>query len=117
MSKESRNKKNGLWSAINSVFTGRILVSPVLAKNWPFILYLSVLALIMIGSSHKADSKVYQISRLRSQVKELNSEYLDTRSRLMIESMEYKVVERAQELGLKKNEVPPIKIHRNEKKK
>ena len=95
---------------LSSVFTGRFLVSKGLEKNWPFILYLSLLALIMIASSHSADQKVHEIARLRSEMKELNSEFIDTRSRLMLESMESKVVERASQLGLERSEHPPIKI-------
>ena len=95
---------------LKGVFTGSFLVSPQLSKNWPFILYLSLLALIMIASSHSADRKVHEISRLRSHMKELNSEYIDTRSRLMIESMEYKVIEKGRELGLENSNTPPMVI-------
>lgn len=102
--------KRKLVNPLRGVFTGRFLVSPQLAKNWSFILYLSLLALIMIASSHSADSKVHKISKLRSEMKELNSEYIDTRSHLMIESMEYKVVDEAHELGLEKSDAPPIVI-------
>ncbi len=95
---------------LKGVFTGKFLVSPQLAKNWPYIIYLSFLALIMIASSHSADRKVHEISRLRSQMKELNSEYIDTRSRLMMQSMESKVVEKGEALGLEKSETPPVMI-------
>lgn len=92
---------------LKGVFTGRFLVSDQWTKNWPFIIYLSLLALIMIASSHSADQKVHEITRLRAQVKELNSEYIDTRSRLMNESMEYKVVQKARALGLEKSHRAP----------
>ncbi len=106
--------KPKLINPLKGVFTGSFLVSGQLAKNWPFILYLSLLALIMIASSHSADRKVHQTARLRAQMKELNSEYIDTRSRLMIESMEYKVVQKAGELGLTKSDTPPIIIKTGE---
>ncbi len=110
MSEVAANKKNTI-NPLKGVFTGSFLASPQMAKNWPFILYLSLLALIMIASSHSADRKVHEISRLRSQMKELNSEYIDTRSRLMIESMEYKVIEKGQGMGLEKSNTPPVVIH------
>lgn len=105
--------KRKLVNPLKGVFTGSFLVSEQWAKSWPFILYLSLLALIMIASSHSADRKVHSIAKLRSQMKELNSEYIDTRSRLMIESMEYKVVQKAGELGLEKSDNPPIAIKTN----
>ncbi|MGB0175577.1 MAG: FtsL-like putative cell division protein [Owenweeksia sp.] len=107
----SREAKFAFKNPLSSVFTGRFLVSKGWEKNWPFILYLSLLALIMIASSHSADQKVHEIARLRSEMKELNSEFIDTRSRLMLESMESKVVERATELGLERSEHPPLKIN------
>ncbi len=90
--------------------TGRFLVSESWQKNWPFVLYLSLLAMIMISSSHQADKKVHEIAKLRSEVKELSSEYTDTRSRLMQESMKTKVVEKANAIGLKESKKPPVKI-------
>lgn len=115
MSDTTTNKpKTKLVNPLKGVFTGSFLVSEQWAKNWPFILYLSLLALIMIASSHSADRKVHEIARLRSQMKELNSEYIDTRSRLMQESMEYKVVQKAKELGLEKTDEPPIIIKTTE---
>lgn len=101
---------------LKGLFTGRFLVSPQLAKNWPFIVYISFLALIMIASSHSADRKVQEISQLRTEMKELNSEYIDTRSRLMVESMEYKVIEKGEALGLVKSETPPVVIKTEEEK-
>ena len=95
---------------LSSLLTGKFLVSEGWQKNWPFILYVSLLAMIMISSSHNADKKVHHIARLRTQVKELSSEYTDTKSRLMQESMKTTVIEKAGELGLIPSEKPPVKI-------
>lgn len=113
MSKKS-TKRRSLKNPVGSILTGRFLLSSKWEKNWPFIIYLSLLALIMIASSHNADKKVHKISQLSNQMKELNSEYIDTRSRLMTESMETKVVEKASELGLKKSDSPPVILKKPE---
>lgn len=111
MTGEKKNKvKSKLVDPIKGVVTGRFLVSEKWSRNWPFIIYLSFLALIMIASSHSAERKVHNISRLRTEMKELNSKHIDLRSRLMIESMEYKVVERAGTLGLVNSDEPPVII-------
>ena len=106
-------KLKNIKNPLNSLLTGKFLVSENWQKNWPFILYISLLAMIMISSSHNADEKVHRIAKLKVQVKELSSEYTDTRSRLMLESMKTKVVEKAGELGLVPSEQPPIKIKEN----
>ncbi len=107
MEDKPANKRN---NTLGSLITGSFLVSRQWVRNWPFIIYLSLLALVMISSSHSADRKVHHIADLRSQMKELSSEYIDTRSRLMVESMESKVVEKASEIGLVKPAKPPVII-------
>lgn len=49
-------------------------------------------------------------------MKELHSQFIDTRSRLMTESMESKVLSRVEEeeLGLQKSEEPPQVLHANQ---
>lgn len=97
------------------MFTGKFLVSDNWQKNWPFILYISLLAMIMISSSHRADEKVHRMAKLRTQVKELSSEYTDTKANLMLESMKTIVVEKASEIGLVPPEKPPVKIKSKKK--
>lgn len=101
----NENAKN--TNSLKGILTGRFLTSNRWAKNWPFVLYISFLALIMIASSHSAERKVHEIARLQSKVKELNSQHVDIKSRLMQESLESKVVKRARKAGLVKGEKPP----------
>jgi len=63
----------------------------------------------MTTSSHNAERKVHRIAELRREMKELNSEFIDTRSRLMNESMESKVIEKvnAAHLNLQQGQQPP----------
>lgn len=79
-------------------------------KNWRFIIFLSVLALVMIASSHTADKKVHQIAKLSNDVKELKSEYVDVRMRLMQSKMESKIIKSMEQRGLQPSETPPQKI-------
>jgi hypothetical protein len=78
--------------------------------QYPFILFLAFLAILSIRSSHSADKKVHEISRLRKELKNVSSDYIETRSRLMEASIESEVLERAAELGLKRQIQPPIRI-------
>jgi len=86
------------------------LVSDGAFKNWRFIIFLSVLALIMIASSHSADKKVHRIARLNNDVKELKSEYLDVRMLLMQSKMESKIISEMARQGLQPSITPPKKI-------
>ncbi len=92
------------------ILKGKFLVSDDALKNWRFIIFLSVLALIMIASSHSADRKVHLISKLNAQVKELKSEYVDVRMQLMQSKMESKIIKALEPRGLVPSITPPQKI-------
>ncbi len=79
-------------------------------KNWKLILFISLLAIIMIASSHSADKKVYEIARLKNEVKEMHSAFVDGRSKLMRLKMESAVVLKMKEKGLVPSVIPPKKI-------
>ncbi|MBT8256563.1 MAG: S-adenosyl-methyltransferase [Bacteroidia bacterium] len=93
-----------------NIIKGRFLVSDDSLRNWRFIIFLSVLALIMISSSHGADKKVHEIARLNNEVKELKSEYVDVRMQLMQAKMETKIIRAMENRGLYPSETPPQKI-------
>lgn len=96
-------KTNG----IKSVLQGSFLAHEQVLRHWPFAVYLMALAILSIYSSHRADQKVHQVSKLREEMKELNSAFVDTRSRLMTTSMESKVKARAANMGLVESAQPP----------
>ena len=93
-----------------NIIKGKFLVSDDALKNWRFIVFLSFLALIMISSSHSADKKVHRIAKLSNEVKELKSEYVDVRMKLMQSRMESKIINAMVGRGLTPSETPPQKI-------
>jgi hypothetical protein len=96
--------------SIQSILKGAFLVSDDAFKNWRFIIFLSVLALIMIASSHSADRKVHEIAKLNEEVKELRSELIDGRKKLMHLKMESSIRLKLKEKGIYPSEIPPKKI-------
>ena len=97
-------------SKFNDILRGKFLVSDDSFKNWRIVIFISVLALIMIASSHSADKKVHEIAKLTDQVKELRSALFDGRTQLMQLKMESNVVKRMGEKGIAPSEIPPNKI-------
>ncbi|WP_194768139.1 FtsL-like putative cell division protein [Tamlana sp. I1] len=96
--------------SVSNILKGTFLVSDDSFKNWRFILFISGLAIVMIASSHSADKKVYEIARLKNEVKEMRSQFVDGRSKLMRLKMESHVVNVMQEIGLSSSVTPPKKI-------
>lgn len=95
---------------IYSILKGTFLISDDSFKNWRVILFISVLALVMIASSHSADQKVHQIARMSNEVKELKSEFLDGRKRLMELKLESRIITKMKPKGLAPSQTPPRKI-------
>lgn len=94
------DSKPSFGNRLSNLLTGRFLINPKVIQQWPFILFLCFLALIMTASSHSAERKVHRIASLRSEMKELHSEFIDTRSELMSESMD-EAVRMAYKMGEK----------------
>jgi len=95
---------------IYSILRGTFLVSDDSFKNWRMILFISILAIIMIASSHSADKKVHEIARLSNEAKELRSAFIEGRGKLMELKKESVVSQKMKEKGLKTSVVPPQKI-------
>lgn len=96
--------------SVYSILKGTFLISDDAFKNWRVIIFISVLAVIMIASSHSADKKVYEIARLKNEVKELRSAFVDGRSKLMRLKMESSIVNKVAEKGIAPSVIPPKKI-------
>jgi len=99
--------------SINSILRGKFLISEDSFKNWRLILFLSLLAIVMIASSHSADRKVHKIAKLNEEVKELRSAFVEGRSKLMKLKMESSIIRKLANKGLSPSEIPPKKIKVN----
>ncbi|MES2811907.1 MAG: FtsL-like putative cell division protein [Bacteroidota bacterium] len=95
---------------IFNILKARFLLNEDATKNWRFILFLLVLAIIMIANTHSYEKKIFQIAALTNEVKELRSEFVDRRSELMKIKMESSVAEQMVEKEILPSSVPPKKI-------
>jgi len=106
----------GVKNNIYDILKGTFLVSDDSFKNWRMILFVSALALVMIASSHSADKKVYEISKLNNEVKEMRSAFVDGRSKLQRLKMESTVLNKMKGKGLSTSTTPAKKIKVKSKK-
>lgn len=95
---------------IYSILKGKFLISDDSFKNWRVIIFISVLAIIMIASSHSADKKVHEIAKLNNEVKEWRSAFVEGRSKLMRLKMESTIISKMAEKGIVPSVIPPQKI-------
>ena len=98
--------KRGVYSIVKA----RFLVNEDATKNWRFIVFLIVLAILMIANEHHYDEKIFRIAELTNEVKELRSEFVDKRSELMKLKMESTVSDKMKVRNIIPSSVPPQKI-------
>lgn len=97
-------------TSIYNLLKARFLIDDDAIKNWRFIVFLIVLAIIMIANTQRYEQKVFKIAELTSEVKEMRSEFVDRRSELMKLRMESTVSEKMVEKEIFPSTVPPVKI-------
>ncbi len=95
---------------IYDVLKGKFLVDEDAPKNWRLLIFLAVLALVMIASSHSIDKKVQKIALLNKERSELRSEFIETSSYLEKLRMESTISKVLAEKGLFISNTPPQKI-------
>ena len=95
---------------IYGILKGEYLLDEGAHKKWSFIMFFSLLALIVIASSHNTDGKVYKIAKLNEDVKALRSKYVNTRAQLMQLKMESFLKTKMKERDLFPSETPPFKV-------
>ena len=93
-----------------AILKGTFLVSGDAPRNWMLIVFFSLLANVMIASSHAADRKVHQIAALSEEVKQLRSEFVEIRSQAQRLKLESAIREAVAQAGLLPAETPPRKI-------
>ncbi|APG61219.1 FtsL-like putative cell division protein [Christiangramia salexigens] len=98
--------KKGFYNILKANF----LISNDAVKNWRFIVFCTVLAIIMIASSHSAERKVHEIAKLNNEVRELRSEFVERRSDLMKIKMESTITEKMADKGIGPSDTPPNKV-------
>ncbi len=98
--------KNGVYSLLKA----RFLINDDALKNWRFIVFIILLAILMIANTQRFEQKVFRIAELANQVKELRSEFVDRRSELMKLKMESTVSQKMIEKEIFPSTVPPVKI-------
>jgi len=107
---KKKKKGNVVLKGIQSVLDGTILTRDNVVKSLPFFLYITFLAILYIGNSYYAEKKIIEIEKMKKELKELRSENISTKSKLMFYSKQSEVMKRIGIYGLKESVNPPHKI-------
>jgi len=103
-------KPNKIARSFLNIFSGNFLSKDYVILQLPYILFLTVVALGYIANGYYAEKSVREISRINTELKELKSEYIISKSELMFMSNQSEVARASAPLGLKESTDPPKKI-------
>lgn len=76
----------------------------------PFILFLSLCAVLYISNRHYAEKTELKVKELKKELKEYRAEYLTIKSELMYKSKQSEVAKMVDTLGLQELTEPPEKL-------
>lgn len=91
---------------------GSLLTRENVIKQLPFIIFLSVLALIYITNRYHAEKVFVLTEETRKEIRELRSEKISVQSELMRKSRQQEVLKMLKQQGseLRYAKEPPVKI-------
>ncbi len=101
---------NKVVRSFQSVVSGSFLSREESFRLLPFLLFISLLAVVYIANGYYAEGKMRKQNTLTRELKELHSEYIITKSDLMFISKQSEVARAAAPYGIKESVVPPKKI-------
>lgn len=107
--------ENKTMKYLQSFLDGSILASENKLVSLPYVLLLTVLALLYIGNNYYAQEKIREMDRIENQMKELRYEYRSINSKLMFESKQSEIAKKLKGTGIKESTEPPKKIFKEEK--
>lgn len=105
-------KENKVIRSVASVVSGNFLTKETTIKNFPFIFFLSFLAICYIANGYYTDDQVRKVNRLTGEIKELRTQYIVVKDSLVIKSKQTEVAKAlaVMQTGIKESVVPPKKI-------
>ncbi|WP_185874053.1 FtsL-like putative cell division protein [Blattabacterium cuenoti] len=96
---------------IKDILKGKFLVKKNAYSSWKFIVFITVLSLMSITSSHMMDIKIRNITKINEEIKELKSEYANIHSQFLQMQLESFLKKKLLNInGLKDLEDPPYEL-------
>jgi hypothetical protein len=113
---EKTSSKKGGKKILPSLLKGNFLSFDKLPELFPFLMYITVIAIFLIANTYYAEKKVREIEKLRHQVTELRTMYITNKSELMYLSNQSDVARRLAYQGFVESTVPPRVVDENSRR-
>ncbi len=110
------SKNIGFGKALQSVLDGSILTKEIVIGLLPFVLFVTLIAIVYIANTYYAEKTVIKIERVSKDLKELRYEHITIKSELMFYTKQSEIGKKLKPKGIKESLEPPKKIFINNKK-
>lgn len=101
--KEKKKKRS-----VMSILGGKFLVREEISKQFPFMVYVTVLLMIIITNTYIAEERTRELARISKKLNDLQVEYVQVKSEIMEASKQSVLVKKLAGTGLKEA-VTPLK--------
>ena len=102
--KEKKRKKKSVMSFLG----GKFLVREEISKQFPFMIYVTVLLMAIITNTYIAEERTRELAKTSKRLNDLQVEYVQLKSEIMEASKQSVLVKRLTGTGLKEA-VTPLK--------
>lgn len=116
-SKQTSQKERKSRFSVRSVVTGSFLEREGLINKLPFVFFVFGLLLLYIANSYYVEKTVYRIEKYKSEMVELRSEYISSKTRLMTGTNIGNLSRNLKERNVYPSHIPPFKIFVKKNKK
>lgn len=114
MEEQKKKKKKKGKSGIMSILGGNILVREKFTKQFPFMVYVTLLFMAIITNTYIAEERNRELTKTSKHLNDLQVEYVQLKSAIMDASKQSVLVKRLAGTGLKEATEPLKRINVNE---
>ncbi len=112
-----KHQEKGMEKSVQVLLDGSFLTRDRVIRLLPFLLFLTLLAVIYISNVFYGERIQRESMRTRQELKELRYEYVTSKSDLMFKSKQSEVAKELKNTGVIESTTPPVKIIIKEKTK
>ena len=108
--RENKQTGEGGIKKVWNVLGGSFLVRENFVKQFPFMMTITILLMILITNTHIAESRTREIASANKQLRDLRAKYVELRANDMEASLQSTLVKKLEGTGIKESLDPLFRI-------
>lgn len=108
--RENKQTGEGGIKKVWNVLGGSFLVRENFVKQFPFMMTITILLMILITNTHIAESRTREIASANKQLRDLRAKYVELRANVMEASLQSTLVKKLEGTGIKESLDPLFRI-------